>query len=146
AATAGREGDDNGFLYGDHVYSVMSYDQKTNTVVVRNPWGDGDPNATGDKVGTTVNGVTDIGHGQYSMSFDTYAQQFSETHFSGRNSSSTAITHGEHDGAQIARGDAEIAGGVLSGDPGQVVDGAGKVVSGGQHVARDAWQEVLSWF
>jgi hypothetical protein len=71
-------------MEGDHVYSVMSYDAKTGTVVVRNPWGSNVDTAF-QKVGTTKDGITSMPDGELSMSLDTFTNHFTAMNFAGQN-------------------------------------------------------------
>lgn len=68
-------------LDGDHEYSVMSYDPKTETIVLRNPWGFN----TNYPQGTTTDGITGLANGGLQMSLDTFMQRFNAVNIAGLN-------------------------------------------------------------
>jgi hypothetical protein len=66
-----------------HQYSVLGFNATTDKVTVRNPWGD--QNGTKlQKVGSTVDGITNIGEGKLSMSLETFQKNFSAIDISGQ--------------------------------------------------------------
>jgi len=85
----------SGPMEGDHVYSVMSYDAKTGTVVVRNPWGSNNGTAL-QNVGQTKDGITSMPDGELKMSLDTFTKYFTSMNFAGQNPY-------EHDAENIGR-------------------------------------------
>jgi hypothetical protein len=71
-------------LVGEHVYSVLSYDEKTDTVVVRNPWG-GNGGTPFEQTGASQDGVTSLGDGKLQMSLDTFMKYFNGVNIAGQN-------------------------------------------------------------
>ncbi len=74
----------SGPLIGDHVYSVLSFDPKTNTVIVRNPWGMNDGTVFANS-GVTKYGITSLNDGKLKMSLDTFDKYFTDVNLTGQN-------------------------------------------------------------
>ena len=79
-----------GPLVDGHMYTVMSYNPKSGTVVVRNPWGSNEQTPLSDS-GKTVDGITAKGDGELSMSLDTFTKRFSDVNLSGTSAASNDI-------------------------------------------------------
>lgn len=69
---------DAGPITSRHVYSVLGFDPATNQVTLRNPYGTGE-------VGKQIGGVTDLGDGRLTMSFNTFRKYFNNVTATGTN-------------------------------------------------------------
>jgi len=85
-------GNSPGAIAEFHVFSVLSYDPKTETVIVRNPWGHNNDTALATE-GSTVDGITNLGDGQLSMSLDTFMEHFSDVHMAGAGDYTSTARH-----------------------------------------------------
>jgi hypothetical protein len=109
-------GNDPGPVPDNHVYAVLSFDPKSDTVVVRNPWGHNSGSPLSQE-GQTVDGITNIGEGRLKMSLATFMRRFSDVNISGRNDTLATGEHVARD-ALGAAGDLIDAGEALfSGSP-----------------------------
>lgn len=77
-------------IVSSHVYSVLGYDPATDMVTVRNPWGHNDGHGI-DEVGDSKNGITNIGDGKLTMSYETFFRNFDEVGAAGANPTETRI-------------------------------------------------------
>ena len=64
-----------------HEYSVLAYDPRTEVVTVRNPWGNQHGTKL-EKVGSTIDGIKNIGDGKLTMSLDNFRKYFQDITFS----------------------------------------------------------------
>jgi hypothetical protein len=65
-------------IVGDHQFSIIGYDAKSQTITLQNPWGVDFQGGALTKRGQTVDGITDEGDGKITMSVDTFERHFSD--------------------------------------------------------------------
>ncbi len=80
----------DGPIVSDHVYSIIAFDPKTDMITIRNPWGENNYNHLGG-IGTTVDGITNIGGGELKMSLAVFYNDFSDINYAGSNPYSHAL-------------------------------------------------------
>ncbi len=71
-------------IVGDHEFSVLGYDPKSQIIVLQNPWGTDDSDGQGGelrKAGQTVDGMTNEGNGQLKMSLGTFDKHLTDLDF-----------------------------------------------------------------
>jgi hypothetical protein len=68
-------------IEGAHAFSILAYDPATQIITLRNPWGSDDQGGALKVKGQIVDGITDDGNGEISMSFDTFMRHFDEIDF-----------------------------------------------------------------
>jgi len=66
-------------LDGDHMYPILSFDPKSETIVLRNPWNSN----TNYAAGTTRDGITGLPNGELQMSLDTFMQRYNAVNIAG---------------------------------------------------------------
>lgn len=122
----------SGPMYDGHLYSVLAYDPKTETVTVRNPWGHNNDTEL-QKMGATVDGITNIGGGKLQMSMDTFVQFFNDINFAGKNPYANSVQNYANDARTQAATVLDLGSDILDGKfrdlPGDAVN-----------VARDSLQ------
>lgn len=117
-------GNDPGPVPDNHVYAVLSFDPKTDTVVVRNPWGHNSGSPLSEE-GKTVDGITNIGEGKLQMSLATFMKRFSDVNISGRNDTLATGEHVARDALSAAGDLIDAAEDVISGNPGRAARNLG---------------------
>jgi len=129
-----------------HVFSVLSYDPKTETVIVRNPWGHNDdtPLAT---QGSTVDGVTNLGDGKLSMSLDTFMTRFSNVNMAGTGDYTSNARHIVSDIEQQLGHTGQAVVDLVQGNFGDALSDGWKAVKDSFHLASDELHLVteLGW-
>jgi hypothetical protein len=78
-------------IVGNHQFSVIGYDPKTQTVTLRNPWGSDGQGGKLTQPGQTVDGMTDEGMGKLSMSLSTFDKHFCFLDYATKPDDDTAI-------------------------------------------------------
>ncbi len=75
----GLSGSD-GPIFNNHAYSVIGFDPKNDTVILRNPFGLNHnlpiKNSNIPEVNQTINGITNLGDGELTMNINTYSKVF----------------------------------------------------------------------
>ncbi|HEY9713686.1 MAG TPA: hypothetical protein V6C72_09460, partial [Chroococcales cyanobacterium] len=95
--------------------SVLGFDSKTNTVTVRNPWGEsGDPALN--NPGDTDRGITYKGDGVMTMSLDTFYNTFANESFSGKGPGEAEAQHLLKDASNLTADSAGVLKGLISGN------------------------------
>ncbi len=97
-----------------HAYSVLSFDPAANLVTVRNPWGHNNGHGI-DHIGDCKNGITNVGDGKLTMSYDTFIQNFSQVDAAGANPTETRLNNLANDAGNILESNANLAGDILNG-------------------------------
>jgi len=149
-ASTGPSSNNRGGLEGDHVFSVLSYDPKTDKVVVRNPWGHND-NTPLAKTGVTVDGITSLGGGNLEMSLNTFTHSFSDVNFANQNPVNTDVQNVETDMAVTmasgAKGVSDLVHGNLAGvgsDLANYDNGSLQVASDGLYAATSSFDQAVN--
>ncbi len=80
----------DGPIVSGHAYSIIAFDPQTDMITIRNPWGENNYHHLGG-IGTTVDGITNIGNGELKMSLEVFYNDFSDINYAGSNPYSHAL-------------------------------------------------------
>lgn len=125
-----------GPLPDQHVYTVTGFDEKTQTVSVRNPWGEMSGTQIPNK-GDTKDGVTNQGNGNLTMSLDTFYSHFANVEFGNTNSVANAGTNVLRTGGDVLSAAASAPIDLFTGNPGDAAKDLGNVKDQGLNLANE---------
>lgn len=142
---------DSGKMVGDHVYSVLDYDPKTQEVTVRNPWNtnEGTPfekkDDKGNTVYNTIDGITPGPNGTLKMSLDTFMKDFSDVNVAGENPDLNNANNLKDDVVRRVEAEANFAGDLVTGNWSDLGKDAADIYNKQKQIHEDVAYGVTDW-
>lgn len=123
-------------IVSSHAYSVLDYDPATDQVTVRNPWGHNEGHGI-DNVGDCKNGITNIGDGKLTMSYETFFKNFDEIGAAGVNPTASRMDDIVNDVGNVAENNLSVGADILKGRFSEILPDVSNLLQSYSNLALD---------